>query len=64
MPNLEDFLGKPKPTKTDYSTWEKIYGLYGCKTCEQEAEVAYFNPEKMTFIWVCPSNHETRTEVD
>ena len=57
MPSLEDFLGKP--SGRDWTGWEELYGQYGCQHCEEDLEVAYFNQDSLTIMWVCSQNHES-----
>lgn len=60
MPNLEGFLGKGNKK---FDGWEVIQGTYGCQLCEADMDHAYFNPEILTLVWVCPQKHESKVEL-
>lgn len=61
MPSLENFLGRSN--WRDWSGWEEMRGTYGCQSCEEDMDTAYFNPETLTIMWVCSKNHESKVEL-
>ena len=61
MPSLDDFLKKPKGR--DWDGWEQLIGKYGCQKCEEDMDVAYFNPDELVIMWVCSQNHESKVEL-
>lgn len=61
MPNLENFLNKKG--KHDFTGWEELYGSYGCQSCDENVDTAYFDGESMTIMWVCTNNHESKVEL-
>jgi hypothetical protein len=60
MPNLEDFLGKPKDR--DYSKFEIMYGTYGCQQCDENLDRAFFDPDNLEILWVCSKKHESKVQ--
>jgi hypothetical protein len=57
MPDLKSFLGK-EPAN-NYEGWEEVMGEYGCSTCDESSNVAYFNEILGKMVWICPNKHET-----
>jgi len=62
MPNLDDFLKKPKGRNWD--DWEQMTGRYGCQKCNEDVDTAYFNPYELIIVWVCSQNHESKVQLD
>lgn len=61
MPNLDDFLGKEK--KIDTSRWEVMEGTYGCQSCDENLDRAYFNADEMYMMWTCSQGHESKVQL-
>jgi hypothetical protein len=61
MPNLEDFVGKNK--KNRFEGWEVLEGDYGCQSCDEDMDHAFFNEDALMIVWVCPSGHESKVEL-
>jgi hypothetical protein len=57
MPNLKQFLGKDP--LNSHEGWEEIMGEYGCGTCKESSNVAYFSEIFGKMVWFCPNKHET-----
>jgi hypothetical protein len=42
-----------------YAGWEEVMGDYGCSSCDESSNVAYFNEAVGKMVWICPNKHET-----
>jgi len=56
---LDNFLGKGKDPVDKYAGWEKLVGKYGCKSCPEYSEYAYYDGVNGVLAWTCPDNHES-----
>ena len=53
MRNFENFI------KKDEFNFEKIYGIYGCKYCEEDIDHAFWDSNSSSFFWICSKNHKS-----
>ena len=57
MPDLKSFLNKDP--SNNYEGWEEIVGEYGCSSCDESVDIAYFSEAVGKMAWVCSNKHET-----
>jgi hypothetical protein len=62
MPDLNEFLNK-KNEKKEYQL-EKLLGIRGCKTCDEDVSGATWDPIDLVMSWVCSKGHETIFKVN
>lgn len=64
MPNLDEFLNKPKPEPVYKAELEKLSGIRGCSKCEEQVEGALWDPIDRIMYWTCSNEHENKFQVD
>lgn len=47
----------------DMSRYEKMYGNYGCKHCEENVEFAYWDVDELKIVWICSKNHRSEHQL-
>ena len=53
MRNFENFI------KKDEFNFEKIYGIYGCKYCDEDVDYAFWDSNSSSFFWICSKKHKS-----
>lgn len=43
--------------------FEKVFGNYGCQTCNEFSNEAHFNKHEGILFWVCKQNHRSEIKV-
>lgn len=61
MSKVNDFISK-SPAK-DMSNYEKMYGQYGCKHCNEDVEFAYWDADSLKIVWICSKNHRSEQQL-
>ena len=64
MPNLDEFLNKPKVEKVLKAELENIGGTKPCSKCEKDATEVYWDPTTLTMSWTCPDGHENSYRIN
>lgn len=62
MSNFSQFLNG-KTNKKDMSRYEKLYGTYGCKYCNEDVDFAYWDTDELKIVWICSQNHRSEQQL-
>lgn len=57
MGKFNQFLNQDQPG------CEKIYGTYGCKSCSEDMDHAWWDKSKSMFFWICPLGHRSEHQL-
>lgn len=64
MPNLDEFLEKPKPEPVYNAELVRLGGIRGCMKCEEDVVGGFWNPLERLMTWTCSQGHENSFQVD
>lgn len=53
MGKFNEFVQKDQPG------CEKIYGIYGCKYCDEDVDHSWWDLNKALFFWICSKEHKS-----
>ncbi|NBO22063.1 hypothetical protein EBU94_01810 [bacterium] len=60
MGKYNDFIKPLKPK----GTMHKMEGVYGCQSCDENVNMAYFDEHKGRLFWFCSEGHESEIKID
>ena len=64
MPDLNEFINKPKPEKIHNVELENIGGIKPCSKCDKDSTDVYWDSITLTMSWTCPDGHENSYRIN